>query len=127
MPWVKKRGRARKNLGATVQEEVNRTHNYDLSLYTPIKLKHGFHTGLRSLPDFSIECKNLLSAISQPECVNSLIDTEIQKGYLCGPFDNIPYKHFRINPIGVAEGKFSKKKRLIVDLSAPHDDELIIV
>ncbi|CAG2208382.1 unnamed protein product [Mytilus edulis] len=68
------------------------------------------------------QCKHLLSAISQP--VNSLIDTEIQKGYLFGPFDNIPYKHFRINPIEVAEGKYSKKKRLIVDLSAPHDDEL---
>ena len=87
-------------------------------------LKHGFHTGLRCLPDFSIECKNLLSAMSQPESVNSLIDTEIQKGYLCGPFHNIPYEHFRINPIGVAEGKYSRKKRLIVDLSAPHDDEL---
>ncbi|CAG2222425.1 unnamed protein product [Mytilus edulis] len=54
--------------------------------------------GLRCLPDFSIECKNLLSAMSQPESVNSLIDTEIQKGYLCGPFHNIPYEHFRINP-----------------------------
>ena len=29
---------------------------------------------------------------------------------------------YRLNPIGVAEGKYSKKKRLIVDLSAPHDN-----
>ena len=47
----------------------------------------------------------------------------MNKGYVCGPFVNIPFKQFRINPVGVAEGKYSKKKRLIVDLSAPHDDE----
>lgn len=29
---------------------------------------------------------------------------------------------YRINPIGIAEGKYSKKKRLIVDLSSPHQD-----
>ena len=29
---------------------------------------------------------------------------------------------YRVNPIGVAEGKYSNKKRLIVDLSAPHND-----
>lgn len=39
-----------------------------------------------------------------------------------GPFRDIPYTTYRINPVGVAEGKYSKKKRLIVDLSAPHED-----
>lgn len=87
-------------------------------------LIHGFHTGFKELPKFSIVCKNLASATSQPECVTQLIESEVSKGYLCGPFKSIPFKHFRINPIGVAEGKYSKKKRLIVDLSAPHEDDI---
>ena len=35
----------------------------------------------------------------------------------------MPFNIYRTNPIGVAEGKYSKKKRLIVDLSAPHNDK----
>ena len=35
----------------------------------------------------------------------------------------ISLHHNRTNPIGVAEGKYSQKKRLIVDMSAPHNDE----
>ena len=146
MHVVKKRGRAPKDGGHSDEEKVNGIVNYNMCVSTPVNvdrlknellehpdenfkqyliegLKHGFHTGFKTLPDLSIECKNLLSAVSQPECVTKLLDTEVQKGYLCGPFDKIPFENFRINPIGVAEGKYSKKKRLIVDLSAPHEDE----
>ncbi|KAL2096688.1 hypothetical protein ACEWY4_008836 [Coilia grayii] len=38
-----------------------------------------------------------------------------------GPFPAPPFPTFRINPIGVATRKYSGKKRLIVDLSAPHN------
>ena len=85
-------------------------------------LKHGFDTGIKRLPNISIECKNLRSTNSQSEHVSTLIDSEVSKGYLYGPFDSIPFDNFRINPIGVAESKYSKKKRLIVDLSAPHEN-----
>jgi uncharacterized membrane protein len=30
---------------------------------------------------------------------------------------------YRVSPIGIVEGKYSGKKRLIVDLSSPHDIE----
>jgi hypothetical protein len=30
---------------------------------------------------------------------------------------------YRVSPIGIVEGKYSGKKRLIVDLSSPHDSE----
>ncbi|CAC5371721.1 unnamed protein product [Mytilus coruscus] len=53
---------------------------------------------------------------------NIAIESEVEKGYLEGPFDCIPFEQYRINPIGVAEGKYNKKKHLIVDLSAPHED-----
>ena len=35
----------------------------------------------------------------------------------------MPFNIYRTNPVGVVEGKYSKKKRLIVDLSAPQNDE----
>ena len=52
----------------------------------------------------------------------SLIKKELEKGFLAGPYDVMPYPIYRVNPIGVAEGKYSKKIRLTVDLSAPHDN-----
>lgn len=64
----------------------------------------------------------MLSARSQPDVVTELVSKEVNKGFLAGPFPNIPFDSYRINPIGVATGKHSQKKRLIVDLSAPHDD-----
>ena len=39
-----------------------------------------------------------------------------------GPFNSPPFIQYRISPIGVVEHKYSGKKRLIVDLSAPHDN-----
>ncbi|CAC5382865.1 unnamed protein product [Mytilus coruscus] len=62
-------------------------------------------------------------ALSQPAHVLKSIESEVEKGYLEGPFDFIPFEHYCINLIGVAEGKYNKKKRLIVDLSAPHEDK----
>ena len=36
-------------------------------------------------------------------------------GYLYGLFQEIPFEQYRISPIGIAESKYSKKKRLIVN------------
>lgn len=85
-------------------------------------LSWGFDTGILELPTNSICCNNLQSARGDPEAIASLIDKELDKGFLLGPFEVIPYTTFRINPIGLAEHKYSAKKRLIVDLSAPHND-----
>ena len=76
---------------------------------------HGFDTGIKQLPSSTLECKNLLSARSQTEVTGSLIKKEFEKGFLAGPYDVMPYPIYRVNPVGVAEGKYSKKKRLIVD------------
>ena len=86
-------------------------------------MKQGFHTGIQELPSTTLECKNLLSASSQPEVTTQLIQSEVEKGFLIGPLDKMPFSIYRTNPIGVAEGKYSQKKRLIVDMSAPHNDE----
>lgn len=70
------------------------------------------------MPDLPFECGNLLSAKKQPEATSQLLNTELERGYVIGPFDIIPFSHYRISPLGVAESKYSDKKRLIVDLSA---------
>jgi hypothetical protein len=46
----------------------------------------------------------------------------VQKGYIKGPFDAPPFSAYRVSPIGIAEGKYSDKKCLILDLSSPHND-----
>ena len=100
-------------------------HDYpdpDFVSYLLHGLRHGFHTGLQQLPQQSLECKNLLSARGQPDVTTNLIQDEVTKGYLAGPFEQVPFPIYRTNPIGIAEGRYSHKKRLIVDLSAPHND-----
>lgn len=71
----------------------------------------------------TLECKNLLSARKQPEVVDKLVKSELEKGFLTGPFEEPPFTNYRVSPIGVATGRYSKKPRLIVDLSSPHDSE----
>jgi hypothetical protein len=66
--------------------------------------------------------KNNLSARVQQTVVSELIDKELQKGFIYGPFTQPPFDNYRVSPIGVAEGKYSKKKRLILDLFSPHND-----
>lgn len=84
-------------------------------------LEQGFNTGITVLPTFTLECKNLLSARNQPAIVDRLLEYELQKGYLDGPYDAPPYTIYRISPIGISQGKYSKKRRLIVDLLPPHN------
>ncbi|XP_067260176.1 uncharacterized protein [Chanodichthys erythropterus] len=69
----------------------------------------------------SLICKNLQSAIAEPEAVDTLIAKELESGFMIGPFDSPPFKLFQISPIGVATRKFSGKKRMIIVLSAPHN------
>ena len=82
----------------------------------------GFDTGFASLPPSPYICKNLQSGLKDPDSVLSLLNKEVQKGFLLGPFSKIPFQEYRINPIGLAEHKYTGKKRLIVDMSAPHNN-----
>ena len=86
-------------------------------------LREGFFTGIMDPPTHTLECPNNLSARIQPETVKTLIENEVKKGYLVGPFNTPPFSNYRVSPLGVAEGMYSGKKRLIVDLSAPHNDK----
>ena len=55
--------------------------------------------------------------------MDSLIEQEVQKGYIKGPFDAPPFSVYRVSPIGIAECKYPGKKPLILDLSSQHNDE----
>lgn len=39
---------------------------------------------------------------------------------MIGPFSHPPFATFRVSPLGVATRKYSSKKRLMINLSAPH-------
>ncbi|XP_033931187.1 uncharacterized protein [Pseudochaenichthys georgianus] len=82
-------------------------------------LSQGFRVGVISPPSVSLVSKNLQSAFKEPTIVSQLIEKELNKGYLIGPFHSPPFSVFRTSPIGIATSKYSEKKRLIFDLSAP--------
>nr|XP_010778599.1 PREDICTED: uncharacterized protein LOC104953359 [Notothenia coriiceps] len=82
----------------------------------------GFRVGVLSSPTVTFVAKNLQSAAKEPNIVSQLIDKELLKGYIIGPFSSSPFSVFRSNPIGIATRKYSGKKRLIFDLSAPRSD-----
>ena len=86
-------------------------------------LRQGFYTGINNLPLKNLECPNNRSAKAQPDIVNQLISAEVKQGFLVGPFKNSPFSLYRVSPLGLAEGTYSGKMRLIVDLSAPHNND----
>lgn len=94
-------------------------------------LCNGFRNGFDTFVKFdsleTIECKNNLSARSQKNIVSELIKKELDNGFAYGPFTVLPFTNYRVSPLGVAEGKYSFKKRLILDLSAPHNDAAVSV
>ncbi|KAJ8259625.1 hypothetical protein GJAV_G00171580 [Gymnothorax javanicus] len=84
-------------------------------------LVQGFLAGLCWLPTTTHVCKNLQTAVKEPKVVDELLEKETKKGFMIGPFSKSPFSLFRVSPIGVATRKYSGKKRLIIDLSAPHN------
>ena len=68
-------------------------------------MRFGFHTGFQHLPKRAHGCKNLRSASLNLDCVTKLIQKELYMGYLYGPFQEIPFEQYRINPIGTAKRK----------------------
>ncbi|XP_018549880.1 uncharacterized protein LOC108895509 [Lates calcarifer] len=83
-------------------------------------LSQGFRVGILSSPVSTFVAKNLQSAIKDPATVSQLLNKELNKGYIIGPFDSPPFPVFNSSPVGIATRKYSGKKRLIFDLSAPH-------
>ena len=49
-------------------------------------LREGFDTGISKLPEKSFECQNLRSTIRNPGTVTCLVNEELKKGCLLGPY-----------------------------------------
>jgi hypothetical protein len=83
-------------------------------------LTYGFDPLIDPVPQVPLECTNNLSARQSPDVVDEAVASEVLNNYVIGPFESPPFGNYRISPLGVAVGKYSGKKRLILDLSAPH-------
>ena len=105
-----------------MKNELKMHPNVEFSKYLCEGLTNGFDTMIENAPVKNKICRNLQSALKNPLDVENLIKTELENEFIKGPFKEPPFNTFRVSPIGIAEGKYSGKKRLIVDLSAPHDD-----
>jgi hypothetical protein len=55
--------------------------------------------------DTSFECKNLKSTT-----VDELLEKEVQKGFVKGPFDSLEFPTYRVSPLGLATGKYWGEK-----------------
>ncbi|CAG2254632.1 unnamed protein product [Mytilus edulis] len=78
-------------------------------------IRFGFDTlvSILDLPTF--ECKNLLSAIRDPESVDMLLKQEIDKGYVKGPFSSPPFETYRVSPIGICKKAIFTTTSFILD------------
>ena len=65
----------------------------------------------------------MLSAKKNADVVQELLDAECSNVYAYGPFLEAPFENYRVNPIGIAVGKYLGKKRLIIDLTSPHNSK----
>ena len=84
----------------------------------------GFVAVLCFLQKVTYVCNNLQSALKEPEMLDKLLTKEVERGFMIRPYDDPPFSTFCISPLGIATRKYSGKKHLIVDLSAPHDDSV---
>lgn len=87
--------------------------------YLSSGLRHGFDTMVQKTQLPTKECKNLLSASKQPNIVDQLLAKECAKGFMLGPFPSPPFPNYRVSPIGIAEGKYSKRRDLSLTCPPP--------
>lgn len=103
--------------------ELSNHPDKEFTLHLCNGIQYGFDMLVSDSNVVIYECRNALSARRDPEAVNLLLEDEIKKGFIYGPFKKPPFHSYRVSPIGIATHKYSFKKRLILDLSSPHNNE----
>ena len=81
--------------------------------------KQGFDLGYRGYPDNNLNISNLTSSKDHPTVINKTISKELAAGRIVGPFKQLPFDNFQINPIGVVPKKSPGTFRMITNLSSP--------
>ena len=84
--------------------------------------RHGFRIGYEGPITFG-QCRNLLSARSQPVPVTKAILKELERGHTSGPFLSPPFDGFHCSPLG-AVAKKDGSHRIILDLSSPRGSSI---
>ncbi|VDI05554.1 Hypothetical predicted protein [Mytilus galloprovincialis] len=97
-----------------LEHELQNHPDINFRSYLINGLRNGFDSMVKYDTWDTKVCKNNYSARSQSTVVSDLIKKECEKGFV-------------VSPLGVATGKYSDKKRLILDLSSPHNDECLSV
>lgn len=69
----------------------------------------GFHTGFITILSGTFESPNIRSSAADLEAVDTLLQSELDKGFIIGPFSASPFWYWRVNPLGLVKGKFSNK------------------
>lgn len=73
--------------------------------YLCSSLEFGFDTLVTCESIYTYECKNALTARQNLLVVDELLNTEIQRGYVKGPFSSTPFENYRVSPLGIATHK----------------------
>ena len=81
---------------------------------------NGFSLGMTSEPEPRGPCENLSGVLENPLVAQQMVDEEVAKGHMLGPFDEPPLPNLIYSPINLVP-KGEDDFRLIHDLSYPYD------
>ena len=94
----------------------------------------GFNLGLTCQPPPWPPCRNLREAHYKPHIAQAMIDEEVRKGHMAGPFAEPPFPNMVFSPINLVpkvgappDAPEIKKYRLIHDLSHLYNDNSVNV
>eukprot|EP00064_Thunnus_orientalis_P024538 superscaffoldBa00010675_g24833 len=89
---------------STLAEALHNHPNPVFVMFLLSGIREGFHPGISAVP----------------EAVDRLLAKEVKEGFMIGLFTLPSFPTFHISPLGITTRKYSRKKCIIVELSAPH-------
>ena len=84
---------------------------------------HGFHLGMNRAPTPRPPCDNSRAVQRKPAVTQALVDEEIAKGHILGPFDRPPLEDMVYSPLNIVPKGDTEQYRLIHDLAFPYDTD----
>ena len=99
-------------------------HHPDRKLvnYVVDGFRNGFKLGMTRHPEPNQPCENSSKVKQRPDIAQQLVDEEVAKGHILGPFTEPPMENMFYSPINIVP-KPNGKHRLIHDLAYPYDGE----
>ena len=112
---------------AQVLKDLLKDHpDRELADYVVDGFANGFELGLTRYPNPRPPCRNLTLAREKPHETQALIDKDIGKGHMIGPFDAPPLPDMVYSPLNLVEKVGNEGEyRLIHDLSYPYNDQSV--